>query len=128
MSPSSCSSFVVAPHAGAWIETVSCITNYTNRQVAPHAGAWIETTTRCGKRNGSRSPLTQGRGLKLTQWVGTYKGFDVAPHAGAWIETENKKLETEAKKSPLTQGRGLKPDNVTAFRTINSRPSRRGVD
>ena len=33
----------VAPHAGAWIETV-CSTPFSRRSaVAPHAGAWIET-------------------------------------------------------------------------------------
>ena len=34
---------MVAPHAGAWIETdVSIRVCYPN-DVAPHAGAWIET-------------------------------------------------------------------------------------
>ena len=33
----------VAPHAGAWIETIlNEVNNYRNI-VAPHAGAWIET-------------------------------------------------------------------------------------
>jgi len=35
----------VAPHAGAWIETVKEIANLDKIMVAPHAGAWIET---CG--------------------------------------------------------------------------------
>ena len=33
----------VAPHAGAWIETINHISVNTVRHVAPHAGAWIET-------------------------------------------------------------------------------------
>ena len=33
----------VAPHAGAWIETVPKIEKLMNFFVAPHAGAWIET-------------------------------------------------------------------------------------
>ena len=34
----------VAPHAGAWIETL-CMNKEVNEQgVAPHAGAWIETS------------------------------------------------------------------------------------
>ena len=33
----------VAPHAGAWIETVASQVGVTNAKVAPHAGAWIET-------------------------------------------------------------------------------------
>ena len=34
---------VVAPHAGAWIETWASIKNEQKERVAPHAGAWIET-------------------------------------------------------------------------------------
>ena len=78
----------VAPHAGAWIETLpttrsrreACTSHPTRvrglkhdpqrqagklRLVAPHAGAWIET-----------SVVTRMRPCRV-----------VAPHAGAWIET-----------------------------------------
>ena len=34
----------VAPHAGAWIETLDLPDYRENQGVAPHAGAWIETT------------------------------------------------------------------------------------
>ncbi len=34
---------LVAPHAGAWIETIPEISTKILRPVAPHAGAWIET-------------------------------------------------------------------------------------
>ena len=34
---------VVAPHAGAWIETLQIEMSAYHHQVAPHAGAWIET-------------------------------------------------------------------------------------
>ena len=38
---------IVAPHAGAWIETTSgSSTGIGGPVVAPHAGAWIETTQR----------------------------------------------------------------------------------
>ena len=33
----------VAPHAGAWIETISTTGLSPTIVVAPHAGAWIET-------------------------------------------------------------------------------------
>ncbi len=36
----------VAPHAGAWIETLFGKPKALPRKVAPHAGAWIET---CGR-------------------------------------------------------------------------------
>ncbi len=34
---------IVAPHAGAWIETYTATSYGYELQVAPHAGAWIET-------------------------------------------------------------------------------------
>jgi len=77
---------IVAPHAGAWIETHQLTSSDIRKKshpmrvrglklflirfvslsnVAPHAGAWIETliTWRCLRQQ------------------------NVAPHAGAWIET-----------------------------------------
>ncbi len=56
---------LVAPHAGAWIETHTRWTSGAECTVAPHAGAWIETAV---------------FGIPRT-------GEEVAPHAGAWIET-----------------------------------------
>ena len=56
---------IVAPHAGAWIETHQHKKQRKTSFVAPHAGAWIETLER----------------------VGTREINFVAPHAGAWIET-----------------------------------------
>ena len=35
----------VAPHTGAWIETLIAIGAKTLNTVAPHTGAWIETVT-----------------------------------------------------------------------------------
>ena len=35
---------LVAPHAGAWIETANHGELLAQHEVAPHAGAWIETT------------------------------------------------------------------------------------
>ena len=37
---------VVAPHAGAWIETRTWANKRSSIRVAPHAGAWIETMLR----------------------------------------------------------------------------------
>ena len=34
----------VAPHVGAWIETLSLQSSPAALFVAPHVGAWIETT------------------------------------------------------------------------------------
>ncbi len=57
--------YPVAPHAGAWIETIVDKAGRQWTSVAPHAGAWIETFAH----------------LVFPVVVG------VAPHAGAWIET-----------------------------------------
>jgi len=57
--------FLVAPRAGAWIETQQTIDKIGLHVVAPRAGAWIETIF-----------LNHVR-LHLL----------VAPRAGAWIET-----------------------------------------
>ena len=59
------SNSIVAPHAGAWIETLVACCCRLQRSVAPHAGAWIETPPQSGLARNKR----------------------VAPHAGAWIET-----------------------------------------
>ena len=56
----------VAPHAGAWIETLMEHPIEVYRHVAPHAGAWIETCV----------------------YADAEKPVKVAPHAGAWIETQ----------------------------------------
>src|SRR5690606_28139886 len=77
---------VVAPRAGAWIETTRSIWARSGGQVAPRAGAWIETGSCC--RDG------RGRG--------------VAPRAGAWIETAASARDVREATSPLAQGRGSK--------------------
>ena len=63
---------MVAPYAGAWIETLLPATVDSFRHhamVAPYAGAWIETQLLhlAVNSEGSigRSPPTRGRGLKL---------------------------------------------------------------
>ena len=58
-------STAVAPHVGAWIETLYIPITYQPKQVAPHVGAWIETW----------------------QYLTLVDDFEVAPHVGAWIET-----------------------------------------
>ena len=62
--------------------------------VAPHAGAWIEISPSKSIEAPSRSPLTQGRGLKYNRNCGTGKLYIVAPHAGAWIEIYQRKYRS----------------------------------
>ncbi len=54
----------VAPHAGAWIETLCMPLDSPIRHVAPHAGAWIETDATWTNSDPTTSPLMRGRGLK----------------------------------------------------------------
>ena len=56
----------VAPHVGAWIETLSLVLFYRPVAVAPHVGAWIET---------------------MRVLLAVLSKTIVAPHVGAWIET-----------------------------------------
>jgi len=57
---------IVAPHAGAWIETVVRLFVAGLFVVAPHAGAWIETGIEMGyAETRFESRPTRARGLKL---------------------------------------------------------------
>ena len=56
---------MVAPLAGAWVETFLCSSTRKGESVAPLAGAWVET------------PIA-------TSWP---RSSRVAPLAGAWVET-----------------------------------------
>ena len=101
---------LVAPFAGAWIET-SILWNDAQRakgrplrggvdrnwkvdgverlrRVAPFAGAWIETCSRSSQGARCRSPPSRGRGSKRNRRLVNVDAARVAPFAGAWIETE----------------------------------------
>ena len=60
------STFIVAPRAGAWIETCAIISQRKNCLVAPRAGAWIETPVSLSIHSafGLSHPV-RVRGLKL---------------------------------------------------------------
>ena len=55
---------LVAPHAGAWIETFYDVESSSGKTVAPHAGAWIETSNKLSVNRGTQSLPTRERGLK----------------------------------------------------------------
>ena len=78
---------LVAPRAGAWIETKTFPPISGTDSVAPRAGAWIETEIKISK----------------TLWTG------VAPRAGAWIETVQLALMSPSLMSLPVRERGLKP-------------------
>ena len=99
----------VAPYAGAWIETIRTASTATSRStVAPYAGAWIET-----------APRGSAAGSVL-----------VAPYAGAWIETSCVRSRSRSCSDgrPLRGGvdrNGFVDDLVHA---LARRPLRGGVD
>ena len=94
---------IVAPLAGAWIETFRSNLRELRQPVAPLAGAWIETS-----RLGGKSP-----------------GCVVAPLAGAWIETRLICAFSWRRLSRPSRARGLKQFcGNTSLSDIVSRPSR----
>ena len=63
-----CPSLIVAPHAGAWIETFVLRRKERQRVVAPLTGAWIETRPFALYDNEQeQSHPMRVRGLKLVQ-------------------------------------------------------------
>ena len=103
---------LVAPYAGAWIETESCdpkeITTTSPLMqgrglkrdeinstiilgyVAPYAGAWIETNTGDYTKNRRRVAPYAGAWIETVYVRALSKTGKVAPYAGAWIETHQK--------------------------------------
>ena len=78
---------LVAPLAGAWIETAELTRAEISKYVAPLAGAWIETLKMVSD-GGSRmvAPLA-GAWIETLNMVSDGGSRMVAPLAGAWIET-----------------------------------------
>ena len=87
MHPISLKYSLVAPFAGAWVETIRRVSVLPAPIVAPFAGAWVETVTTYDET---------GRLL-------------VAPFAGAWVETtEVAHSEVAQCTSRPSRARGLK--------------------
>jgi len=105
----------VAPHAGAWIETISFENHGAGRIVAPHAGAWIETDESLTKAAESATVAPHaGAWIETIPRRTAKKYAAVAPHAGAWIETNITAGCFWIGKSHPTRVRGLKLSNVVA--------------
>mgnify|MGYP007116752894 CR=1 FL=1 len=62
--------------------------SYAGRHVAPHAGAWIETVIGIAMFSRRESLPMRERGLKHGHKFRCCNALGVAPHAGAWIETK----------------------------------------
>jgi len=124
-----CFSLLVAPRAGAWIETARTDSLRHDPHVAPRAGAWIETACRLrldpqamsrpvrarGLKlapyellNGYRSRPVRARGLKPDITLSPEEQLEVAPRAGAWIETRLAQGCSVTLPSRPVRARGLK--------------------
>ena len=79
--------YIVAPHTGAWIETMCASFTLCVSTVAPHTGAWIETDAMREESKWTKSLPIRERGLKLFYRIVIHNQYHVAPHTGAWIET-----------------------------------------
>ena len=67
----------VAPHAGAWVETLGAVANRGGSWVAPHAGAWVETALslmNCSRSCRSRPMRARGLKLRHLDGVGGWLG------------------------------------------------------
>ena len=97
----------VAPHVGAWIETLKALKTSVGFAVAPHVGAWIETV---------RAPDLPELIMSHPMWVRGLKprlcrketNLFVAPHVGAWIETSSNRYHGAHSLSHPMWVRGLK--------------------
>ncbi len=79
---------LVAPHTGAWIETRGAEPGGLADRSPLTQGRGLKLFERYDvPRLGLVSPLTQGRGLKLILVSLEVTALVVAPHTGAWIET-----------------------------------------
>ena len=119
---------LVAPHAGAWIETRQSHSRAAAQKVAPHAGAWIETYNPLIYYFHLASPPMRGRGLKPIVTSATELPIRVAPHAGAWIETDSRLSTPPDLMSPPMRGRGLKQQTPGSGVLGSRRPPCGGVD
>ena len=72
--------------------------------VAPHAGAWIETDYRHVLSGWGLSHLTRVRGLKPHVHMDSSINYHVAPHAGAWIETDDSWEEFKSEPGRTSRG------------------------
>ena len=98
---------LVAPHAGAWIETVGVAMTCRVLVSRPMRARGLKLFEHKDSRQELWSRPMRARGLKLHFYsIGLCVG--VAPHAGAWIETAYAHVITFTGKSRPMRARGLK--------------------
>ena len=120
--------WLVAPLAGAWIETPGSGWSPCFPCVAPLAGAWIETHLPLHARHGRDGRPPRGgvdRNCSRTGWM---PGAEVAPLAGAWIETPDGRTHYPARRVAPLAGAWIETPSWRSPRTRAWSPPSRGVD
>ena len=108
---------MVAPHAGAWIETPEVAVMQIPQVVAPHAGAWIETLDVIKLAGLVRSLPTRERGLKLTKLKTKEKQCWSLPTRERGLKHTDDGREHFVKQSLTTRERGLKQTTLSKLTT-----------
>ncbi len=97
---------VVAPHAGAWIETKRLCHLYKSTEWSrPMRARGLKHFINSGSSKSILSRPMRARGLKLLMGMVNCKDEIVAPHAGAWIETRSSYQCGQARRSRAPCGR-----------------------
>ena len=122
-----CLVHLVAPRAGAWIETLLWHHAALASGVAPRAGAWIETERNYSPARGIMSPPARGRGLKRIMVCHIINRF-VAPRAGAWIETSARSGVAVQPNVAPRAGAWIETVSIIRQGVYPRRPPRGGVD
>ena len=95
---------LVAPLAGAWIETIHSASCAARAAVAPLAGAWIETTPISPESPTSSSLPSRERGLKLDQLDRLVKARPSLPSRERGLKPAHANLIGFGKRSPPQEG------------------------
>ncbi|EAQ36313.1 hypothetical protein NB311A_20286 [Nitrobacter sp. Nb-311A] len=96
---------VVAPLAGAWIETSTQWQRAFQSVVAPLAGAWIETQPRISECERTQVAPLAGAWIETLVSLAEYLDDKVAPLAGAWIETNATRRAVDGARRRAPRGR-----------------------
>ena len=116
---------MVAPLAGAWIETFASRKRQPTSASRPSRARGLKPSVFFSSYMAARSRPSRARGLKHLKQQRKMIEQEVAPLAGAWIETVNLSQAWLSIQSRPSRARGLKLNlNVVLMHIDVSRPSR----
>ncbi len=113
---------LVAPRAGARIETATMRSGLCTAMVAPRAGARIETLHACNVVNGQQSPPVRGRGSKLFA-VGPSQHSGLSPPVrGRGSKHRGRRYASAGRGRPPCGGADRNASSQTAFSRLMVAP------